>query len=346
MPTVTVSSLHLEHQLGKGFFGAVFRAQHPLHGTVAVKVMSRAPTEDDTQWAARRDGLLAEGQHLKSAEDNRVVRVLDVVHDALADRVYLILELCPGGSLQSLYEVGPQPLGVVRDLITDAALGLQCIHARDMLHRDIKPANILIGPDGRGKLGDFGLVTDELVLGYASAAGYNDHLAYEVWHTGLTSVRSDIWALGMTAFRMLHGELFYLSKVEPPRYDIAKGRFAASLAWLEHIPAEWQRFIRKCLHDNEESRYQSAHQVLQALAALPVEPSWTCMYTPGTTTWIREKNSRRIEVVRSVLSNRQHQWTATSYPLGGSGRARTLDSSAGAVAAKEASSGLRKFLTS
>jgi serine/threonine protein kinase len=143
MHTTTVSSLQFERQIGKGFFGTVFRAQHPLHGLVAVKVLSRGPTELDPQWEARRDGLLAEGQHLKSAEHNRVVRVLDVVHDASADRIYLVLELCSAGSLEGLYNAGPETVGRVRGLITDATLGLQCVHSRGMLHRDIKPGVIV-----------------------------------------------------------------------------------------------------------------------------------------------------------------------------------------------------------
>jgi serine/threonine-protein kinase len=313
---------------------------------VAVKILAREPSETDHAWVKRRDGLLTEGVRLKAAEHDRVVRVYDVVHDASADRVLLILELCPNGSLQDHFEAGPSALEFVRDHITDAALGLEAVHARNLLHRDIKPANILVGADNRAKLGDFGLVTDEIVFGYASGAGYTDHLAYEVWHDGLTSVKTDIWALGMTAFRLLHGQLFYEERLQPLALGVANGGFAQSLPWLPHIPQDWQRFIRKCMHDAPSLRFQNAQQVLQALANLTEGGGWTCDYTPLQTTWRRQVRDRQIEVLHKTHSLRKHEWEAISHPTRAGGRAKRLGGSSEVVSAKVAHAGLRAFLTS
>jgi serine/threonine protein kinase len=59
-----------------------------------------------------------------------------------------------------------------------------------MLHRDIKPGNLLRSLSGVTKIGDFGLVTDDIILGYGSIAGYQDHLAPEVWNMGTARASS------------------------------------------------------------------------------------------------------------------------------------------------------------
>jgi serine/threonine protein kinase len=150
---------------------------------------------------------------------------------------------------------------------TDVLMGLGALHARGMLHRDIKPANILVDSFVVAQISDFGLVTDELILGYGSQAGYSDHIAFEVWKGDLTSVKTDIWAFGMTLFRLLHGKTWY-EDAPKPRLIVTLGNFADTLKWLPHIPATWRRVVRTMLRDNPYDRYQSALQAQNALAAL------------------------------------------------------------------------------
>lgn len=136
-----------------------------------------------TQWQARKTDLLREGQRLSQAAHPHVVQVRQLLKSPTEDELLLVMEYCPGGSLQKNFDAGPMRLGEVRRYATEIATGLHILHARGMLHRDIKPGNVLITKSGTAKLGDFGLVTDNLILGYGSAAGYLDHLAPEV-HTG------------------------------------------------------------------------------------------------------------------------------------------------------------------
>ena len=114
------------------------------------------------------------------------MRVHYLVEEENGEAVHLVMEYCSGGSLQAAFDKGPMRLADVLRVITDVTLGLQALHGRGMLHRDIKPGNLLLGERDVGKLGDFGLVTDKLIFGYASHAGYSDHLAYE-------SVIKNIW---------------------------------------------------------------------------------------------------------------------------------------------------------
>lgn len=342
MPRAVVSALKIGEPIGSGHFGTMHVGEHPIHGKVAIKVLERLPGESDQEWGRRKEGLLYEGQRLKDAEHDRMVRVFDISHDAKADKIYLVLEYCQHGSLEVLYSKGPIELSKLRDLITDVTLGLVCIHSRNLLHRDIKPANILIGNDYRAKLGDFGLVTDRLILGYGSMQGYLDHIAPEVWEEKRTSVRSDIWALGMTIYRLLHGQVYY-DKLDPPREKVVQGSYANSLTWLSHIPKAWRSFIKKCMRDDPSKRYQNAQQVLTAISALPIDGGWLCEYKPTKTIWRRQRGKRLNIVTHTVHSPRKHEWYAISIPASGEGRKMCLGKSNGIISKRSVMHELEEF---
>jgi serine/threonine-protein kinase len=201
------SALTIKNLIGQRGFGDVYEGLDEVHGKVAVKVLRRQPFETESEWQARRNDL-SEAQNLREARHKNVVAVLHVVRSQNDGSLHMVTEFCEGGSLEGLYKAGPINISKVRKIVTDICLGLDALHARRMLHRDIKPGNILFS-GSRWKIGDFGLVTNDVMLGYASAQGYLDHLAPEVHKDQVTSVKTDVWALGMTIYRLLHGEQFY-----------------------------------------------------------------------------------------------------------------------------------------
>lgn len=313
-------------RLGAGQFGIVYLAEDQLHGKVAVKLIKRRSTELDQQWQERKAELLFEGTRLKAAEHPNVVRVFDVRQTDDGNAVLLVMEYCSGGSCEQLYRAGPLPISKVQDLLMDTALGLKTVHARGMLHRDIKPANIMITAAGRAKLGDFGLVTEELVHGHPAAAGYLDHLAFEYFRNRKTSERTDIWAFGVTAYRLLHGRAFYESLPQPAS-SVPKGRFGATLPWLPHIPKSWRRSVRKSLNDDPSKRIESADEFFAELSKLPNAPSWDCDYSGPQVRWSRPHKERVWLVQWHRLSQRSHSWEAVSLPKSGQGPKRRLDNS-------------------
>jgi eukaryotic-like serine/threonine-protein kinase len=254
------STLQIGIALGAGHFGQVFAGTDQLHGDVAIKILEQYRGESASDWQTRKADLLSEGKRLEAASHPNVVRVYSVVESTTSNAILLVMERCTGGCLDHRFKIGPMLLSETRNIATDIALGLQALHQRGMLHRDIKPGNILLDGRGKAKLGDFGLVTDNLVLGYASQQGYADHVAYEVWQGHGTSEKSDIWAFGMTIYRLLHGEDWY-SRSLAPRHLVQNGGFADQLPWLPHIPKPWRRFIRKTLEDDTALRYQNMSQV-------------------------------------------------------------------------------------
>jgi eukaryotic-like serine/threonine-protein kinase len=335
------SNLQIGPRINAGHFGEVFLANDDVHGEVAVKIIRRQPPEASAAWQIRRVALLAEGQRLKQATHRNVVQVFHLLESDECDAVHLVMEYCRGGSLQTAFENGPMQLAAVRKVTTDVSFGLQALHARGMFHRDIKPGNLLVDGEGIAKLGDFGLVTDNIILGYASQAGYLDHIAPEVWHGSGTSIRSDIWALGMTIYRLLHGAEWY-SRSPAPRAVVRDGGFAGTLEWLPHITRGWRRFVRKMLNDDPNSRYQNANQIGSALAKLEAEPQWVCSVTPSEIRWELHKKGRRTIVVWEKHSARRFTWSAWSEPLG-AGNKRTLGESTKRIGYNESQRQLREF---
>lgn len=331
-------------KIDNGHFGSVYKATDQVHGEVAVKVIARDPAITDQEWTFQKSEILQEAQSLAKAKHRNIVQVHHLQVSDTDDAVNICMEYCAGGSLKKPYETGPMTLAAVRNIGNDVLLGLDSLHSRGMLHRDLKPGNILLDGQGRAKIADFGLVTDRLILGYGSAAGYWDHLAYEIWHQGPTSAKSDIWAFGMTLYRLLHGETWY-NENPAPKTLIAKGGFASSLKWLPHIPARWRRTIRAMLHDDPSSRIGTAGAAQVAFSRLPVEPTWECKVSAAEIQWTRLAKGRKHVVRWARHSPRKHEWWAWTEPLG-QGNRRSVAGSNGIIPSREAIRQLERFFSS
>lgn len=336
-----VANLVIGPRIGSGHFGDVHSAVDQVHGDVAVKIIAQGQTESNREWNATKAEFLREAQHLAAAEHPNIVPVYHLGESPDGKSIRYCMKLCPGGSLQAGYEAGPMSLPDVRKFGTETLLGLGALHDRGMIHRDIKPGNILIDAQGAARLGDFGLVTDRILNGYAAGEGYSDHLAFEYWHRGVTSVKTDIWAFGMTLYRLLHGHAWYLES-GLPRHVIAHGNFRDKLKWLPHVPPRWRRAIREMMHDDTDRRCQNVAQALVAFAELPTEPRWLCEVDGQQVRWNRRQGGRRIRVEWNRSSARRHDWRAWSEPIG-AGRTRRLDGSKGQVGSQKAVSGLEAF---
>ena len=143
----------VDARLGAGAMGSVWRAHDlRLDRDVAVKVLMPS-FADDPVLIERFD---REARALAAVASPYVVAIHDVVTNAGADR-FLVMELCPGGSLgDRLDAAGSLSADEALPLLADAAEGLLALHARGILHRDVTPHNVLLS-DGRAKLGDMGL---------------------------------------------------------------------------------------------------------------------------------------------------------------------------------------------
>lgn len=208
---------------------------------------------------------------------------------------------------------------------------------------------ILLDARGNAKLSDFGLVTDQIIAGFANFQGYYPHLAPECHANRLTSEQSDIWAFGATAYRILNGDALWPGRGGGAAVVtlVTQGGFAKQLDWLPHIPREWRTFVKKALHDDPTKRHESAADLLSALERLPVEPDWECNFTTPVVRWTWEKKGRIHEVVWDRTDPAAQSWAARTLPCqGSSGRPHTVDGSGGPVTFKEAQAGLEQFFES
>lgn len=335
------SGLVIGTKIGNGHFGDVHIATDQVHGQVAVKIIARKAGVSQPEWDLEKQDFLKEAQSLSKATHRHIVQVYHLVENDTGDAVHICMEFCSGGSLQKPFEAGPITVKDVRAIGNDVLLGLGCLHSRGMLHRDLKPGNILLDGTGRAKIADFGLVTDRVLLGYGSAAGYSDHLAYEVWHNYTTSTKTDLWAFGMTLYRLLHGKQWH-DESPAPKFSIKNGGFANSLKWLPHIPKQWRRAIRAMLTDDADRRTGTVGEAQIAFSRLPVDPNWSCSVTAKEVIWTREGKGRRHVVHWKRHSARKNEWLAWTEPMG-AGIKRTVGGSGGIVGRTEAMRQLETF---
>jgi len=329
----TILEVDRHEEIGRGQFGVVHRATVRPHGTVAAKVLNASRFSGD--WEDIKAHLFREAENLQKAQHPNVVGFHGVTYGQGRDEVIIITELCDR-ALGTMAAGGPLPLEVARKHVREALTGLEALHSRGMVHRDIKPANILVG-GGCAKISDFGVTTDRLVAGYASQAGYLEHLAPEFFLSGVTSFKTDVWAMGLTIFRLLVGEPWYedirtalgIEKSEPLRGSrieqlVTSGGFVRGLKWLPHVPAPWRRFVHKAMSTDSANRFQDGGQMLSALAHLPGGPSWTCEWSSGMVRWHRARDGGRQEVVEWTRHSPRNQEIEGYFGPAAGGSSRKL----------------------
>lgn len=148
-----VADYRLVRKLGSGGMGTVFEAVDEQQGrSVAIKLIAPRNLSSDEAL----DRFRQEGRTAGAVTHPRCVFVLAV--DEEDGIPYLVMELMPGDTLQSLVDGrGPMPPAEAIPKIMDAMEGLAEFHRLGMIHRDVKPSNCFLDHDGRVKIGDFGL---------------------------------------------------------------------------------------------------------------------------------------------------------------------------------------------
>ena len=195
----------LNRRLGSGATGTVFSALDTTVGQkVAIKLLRPDLGEEISRERLRREVRAARPGH------NNVVTVFDLHEDG--GRIFLSMELVEGRSLRDeLAARGKLPWHEVVGIGRQVAAGLAHLHDKGLVHRDVKPGNILVSPDGTAKVCDMGLarpVTQgATVTETAMVVGTPAYMAPEQARAGDLTPASDVYALGLTLFRALAGQV-------------------------------------------------------------------------------------------------------------------------------------------
>src|SRR5437667_6549561 len=203
----------LQEVIGQGGMGAVFLAQQSRpRRQVAVKVLLPATTLTAHQRVAFLERFRRETDAAASLEHPRILPVHEYgERDGLA---YLVVPYISGGTLRDVMEQEvPLPLPKVLNYLEQLAAALDFAHERGVIHRDIKPANILMTPEGRLLLTDFGLVkivadgqTPQMRLtGAGAPVGTPDYMAPEQVMGESVDGRADLYSLGVILYQMVTG---------------------------------------------------------------------------------------------------------------------------------------------
>ena len=194
--------------IGAGSAGRVHRAfDQRLKRNVILKFLQCSESKRQTKR------FRAEALALSKLSHPNVVHLYEYVEDA--KRPFLVLEDIDGTSLDELMDSGILEPNRALEIIFDCALGLQAAHEAGIVHRDFKPGNVIISPEGKAKLIDFGLLLD--ISGDISTRMTEDgcvigtlaYMAPEMLRGEEATENSDIYALGVTFYEMLTHHLPY-----------------------------------------------------------------------------------------------------------------------------------------
>ena len=258
----------LHDLLGSGGTGSVRRAHDTLlDRPVAVKML-RGNTSDETVRARMR----AEAQLAGSLHHPGIAQVYDYGEDTLGAEPapYIVMQYVEGTSLwQVLRERRTLPPTEVMDIVAQVAGALETAHEAGIVHRDLKPANMLVTPEGRVVLVDFGIArtldAEPLTL-TGTIVGTADYISPEQSEGRSATSRSDLYSLGMVAYECLTGHKPFRRETD----------VATALAHLmdeapplgADVPGPVRALVEQLIAKDPEGRPADATEVAARAAAL------------------------------------------------------------------------------
>ncbi|GGR94481.1 serine/threonine-protein kinase [Streptomyces rubiginosohelvolus] len=203
----------LVERLGSGGMGMVWRARdEALHRDVALKEVrppDPALAEYDPEGARTlRARVLREARALARVDHPNVVTVHHIVDPGEDGYPWIVMELVAGSSLHDRLATGPMEPDDAAELGRGILSALRAAHAAGIQHRDVKPANVLLRPDGRPVLTDFGIaaIRESTSLTMTGALiGSPDYIAPERIRGTEGDPSSDLWSLGMMLYVAVEG---------------------------------------------------------------------------------------------------------------------------------------------
>ncbi len=284
MPSLLSGRYRLDKLIGGGGMGEVWQGHDEvLDRTVAIKII-RPHLADDENIRAR---LRVEAQLAGKLHHPGIVNVFDYGEDEEDGKPvpYLVMPLIDGAPLSALLaERGSLSTGETMAIVSEIAAALQIAHEAGIVHRDLKPGNILVTPDGRVMLVDFGIAHaagGEPLTQTGALVGTADYLSPEQAAGRTATPASDLYSLGVVAYICLSGNL-------PFHRD---SDIATALAHLQdeapalpdNVPADATALVNGMLAKEPSARPSSGIVVANQAAALATSIPAPPGHAPATT---------------------------------------------------------------
>lgn len=267
-------------KIGEGGMGAVWKARDEKLGrTVALKFLSKADSPDG------KARFTQEARAASSLSHPGIVTIFDIFEHG--DQACIAMEFVDGRTLSQVIPAGGLPVREVIRLGTQIADALSAAHRAGVIHRDIKPGNIIVTPDGRAKLLDFGLAklaeiaaapndatqtAGDVRTSEGSILGTVNYMSPEQAQGKPVDPRTDIFSLGAVLYEMATGAKAFqgdttvstitaILRDEPKPVPVESSGVSKDVA----------RVISQCMRKETDRRFQTALDVRNALEQLHEE---------------------------------------------------------------------------
>ena len=265
--------------LGQGAMGIVYNAIDPhIHRRVAVKAIRAPLLGPGAQDLLAAQRFKTEAQAAGRLSHPNIVSVFEYGESG-EDR-FIAMEYVHGVSLLELTALGRRlPLDDVNSIVLQLLDALECAHEQGVWHRDIKPANLLITPDGRLKVTDFGIARIEAseLTQPSAVLGSPGYMAPERYTGDVPDCRVDIFSCGVVFYELLTGTLPFRGSSSQKMYQVLHDTppGPSTLAIVNPPPDRFNAIVARALARRPEDRYASAAQMRAALlevAGRPISP--------------------------------------------------------------------------
>ncbi len=268
--------------LGRGGMGEVYCARDSrLHREVAIKVLNQRLASDETA----RTRFLREARMAARLDHPNICTLYEIGTERELN--YLVMQRLRGETLADRIQREPPSPGEAVEIATQLVEAVAYAHANQVIHRDIKPQNVMIGPDGRVKLMDFGLAkamepVDGRTTTYAGSEfgevlGTIEYMSPEQLAGRPADERSDVFSIGLTLYELFAGQHPFLGPTRAATIAALSSRDAPPLTSVApDAPAFMEPVLAKALARHPDDRYQSAAGLLADLkAARSPDPAHT-----------------------------------------------------------------------
>jgi CRP-like cAMP-binding protein len=250
--------------IGRGAFSIVYKGRHTgLNMPVVIKMMRH----DMALYPDFLDSFHNEAKTIASLTHDHIVRVYDF--EERYRTLFIIMEYLKGDSLKDMIcHLRAIPPKLTVDFLIQICSALAYAHQHGIVHRDINPSNIIVQPNDHVKILDFGLACPAGTEDFSNT-GTAYYMAPEQIVGGPVDPRTDIYALGITAYEMVTGRRPFPEDNVKVLLDMHLSRDVTDPGLInQDIPDELRRFILKSARRDPAQRYQDMQQAMAALRPL------------------------------------------------------------------------------